>query len=119
MTDLCYTESAISAAYGGDLWPESIVKLEDFISRWLATNPGSFISRGACGMYEKALQKFNEFFGRRYPTEKFEIALSHMGYRAGHCISNGALLWVLVLTSSLETALERLAASETRKGEVE
>ena len=112
MGDLRYTDTAISAAYGGDFLPESIVEFEAMISRWLESNPGSFSSRGACGMVEKALMKFDEFSGGHCPLEKFEIALSRLGFRAGHCISDGQLLWVLVLPSSLETALDRLAAME-------
>ena len=102
------------SAYSLRRSPESIEKHEAAVSDWLATRPGSFSARGACDPYSAARAKFMQHSGRQDERDDFEIALARLGYRAGVVTYAGNPLWILILPSSLDTALERMAAMESR-----
>lgn len=93
---------------------ERIEKLENSLAAWLATKPGSFSSRDACGCYDRALARFESWSGRSDIRDDFEIALARAGFRAGTLVFNGDPFWILVLPSSVDAALERMAAAESR-----
>ena len=44
----------------------------------------------------------------------FEVALARLGFRAGLVTYEGDPLWILILPSSLDTALTRMAEMESR-----
>ncbi len=87
--------------------------LERDVAAWLASaRPGSFTSKDAVGLYERARARFEAWSGRSETRDDFEIALARLGYRAGTVVYDGAPFWILALPSSVNTALDRLAAME-------
>ena len=94
--------------------PESIATLENAVAAWLSSKPGAFSSQGPCDLYDKALAQFMRHSDRRDTRDAFEIALARLGYRAGVAVYDGAPFWFLILPSSLDTALTRMAAMEVR-----
>ena len=91
--------------------------LEISVAAWLATKPGTFTSRDACGLYERALAKFEAWSDRPNgcgARDDFEVALARLGYRAGVVVYDGEPRWLLILPSSVDTALTRLSEVETR-----
>ena len=105
-----------AAAYASQhMTPKNVEKLETAVSTWLANEkPGSFTSKDTIGLYERALAQFLQYSGGQDTRDDFEIALARLGYRAGVCVFNGAPFWILVLPSSVDTALTRMAAMEVR-----
>ncbi len=106
-----------TSGYVGFRSQESIAKLENAVSDWLATKPGSFSSRDAADPYAKARRDFMKHSG--LPDGKdfwndFEVALARLGFRAGVVVFDGESRWILVLPSSVDTALTRMAAMEVR-----
>lgn len=92
--------------------PETIKRLEDVVRHWLATRPGSFSGKGACDPYFAARASFRQWSGMSTVEEAFEIALARLGFRAGCVTFRGDPFWMLVLPSSVDTALDRMAAME-------
>ena len=106
------------AAYGHTrMTAQRVEDLETALAAWLATAPGSFSSPDASEPYHKARRAFNQWSGRsdgHDAGENFEIGLARLGYRAGVVVFNGEPRWLLLLPSSVDTALERMAAAEVR-----
>ena len=93
---------------------QRVEALETALAAWLATKPGAFSSPDACGLYEKALAQFSQWSGRSEDRDNFAVTLSRLGYRAGVVVYDGEPRWLLILPSSVDTALTRLAAAEVR-----
>lgn len=93
--------------------PKRVESLETAVANWLATKPGTFTSRDAVGLYERALAQFSQWSDWSDTRDSFEIALARLGYRAGCVVFNGDPFWILVLPSSVDTALDRMAAMES------
>lgn len=105
-----YTSQHLRAGTG-----QNAEKLETEVAAWLANEkPGSFTSRGPCGCYDRALAQFSQWSGRQDVRDDFEIALARIGYRAGTLVFDGEPRWLLILPSSVDTALTRLADMEIR-----
>lgn len=93
--------------------PKRVEKLETAVADWLAREtPGSFTSKDAVGLYERALERFEKWSGWSETRDDFEIALARCGFRAGTVVYDGKPFWILALPSSVNTALDRLAAME-------
>ena len=92
--------------------PKRVEALESAVVSWLATKPGSFTSKDAVGLYERALAQFEKWSGCSCERDDFEIGLARCGFRAGCLVYDGEPKWLLVLPSSVNTALDRLAAME-------
>ncbi len=91
-----------------------VEKLETAVADWLAREtPGSFTSKDAVGLYERARARFEAWSGRSEARDDFEIALARLGYRAGVVVFDGGSRWILVLPSSLDTTLTRMADDMT------
>ena len=106
-------------AYGHNIMTQARAsELEVAVSAWLANKkPGAFTSRDACGLYDAALKKFEACSGWSHGHDArnfFEIALARLGYRAGVGVYDGEPFWFLLLPSSMDTALTRLAEVEVR-----
>ncbi len=83
--------------------PTRVGELERAVTAWLATEkPGSFSSRDAVGLYERARCKFETWSGRSEVRDDFEIALARLGYRAGVVVYDGEPRWILALPSSVK-----------------
>ncbi len=94
--------------------PKRVEMLETAVAAWLATAPGAFTSRDACEPYDNALARFSQWSGRQETRDDFEVALARCGFRAGVVVFNGEPRWLLLLPSSLDAALDRMAAMEVR-----
>ena len=95
--------------------PKRVESLETAVSTWLANEkPGSFTSKDTIGLYERALERFSQWWGGQDTRDDFEIALARLGYRAGVVVFNGEPRWILVLPSSVDTSLTRMATMESR-----
>lgn len=89
--------------------------LETALSDWLASaRPGSFTSRDAGDPYERARALFERVYGQPVNADAFEVALARCGFRAGCVVFKGEARWILILPSSLDTALTRMAEIEAR-----
>ena len=105
----------VSAYEHNRMTPERVTELETTLADWMAREkPGNFTSKDAVGLYERARAKFEKWSGRSDTRDDFEIALARCGFRAGCLVYDGAPFWILALPSSVYTALDRLAAMESR-----
>ena len=104
-----------ASAYGHNIKTTSprVVALETAVASWLASaKPGSFTSRDAVTLYDRALVQFGAWADRSEDRDNFEIALARCGYRAGVFVYDGEPRWILVLPGSVDTALTRLAEAD-------
>ena len=60
--------------------PKRVESLETAVAYWLATKPGTFTSRDAVGLYERALAQFSQWSDWSDTRDSFEIALARLGY---------------------------------------
>ena len=104
----------VSAYAHQGMTPKNIEKLETALAAWMANEkPGSFTSRDAIGLYERALAQFSQWSGWSETRDDLEIALARLGFRAGVVVFDGEPRWILILPSSVDTALDRMAALES------
>ena len=98
------------SAYGDQRSPERLARFEAEVKRWIASGPGSYIAPELGDPYIAAHAAFCKFSSGGKNRDNFEIALARAGYRAGTAGYKGAVVWILLLPSSKNSALDRLAS---------
>ena len=94
---------------------ESILTFEVSVETWLeAARPGAYHGENC---YDKAYRDYCRYTGTEYSStshflNRWEVALARLGFRVGYPMIRGKIYMVLVLPSSVDTALDRLAAME-------
>lgn len=111
-------EGLAAAPRGHGKRPPNPVKdcdhFDELVSEWIDSRPGNFSSRNCNGPYWLAFEAFRTAtnFDPKWRLPDFSLSLRRFGFIAGTITFRGREMWLLVLPSSVDQVLDRLAACE-------